>query len=127
MMGSIGKKVVIIISPDRYPSYLRCINYQFLRMNKFEATLKKYVDIFLNQEMYFVNDLKNMELFHQIPLNVDVGDVRSKLSAMNDTDINHNALMEDAIKHIINLKVDERISRGDLSVVEDISNISGGS
>src|SRR5690349_9585148 len=94
-------------------------------MNKFEAALKKYVDIFLNQEMYFVNDLKNMELFQQIPLNINEADVRSKLSAMNDTDISHHALMEDAIKHIISLKVDDRIKRGDLSVVEDISNISG--
>lgn len=95
-------------------------------MNKFETALKKYLDIFINQEMYFVNDLKNMELFQTIPRNTSVEDIRTKLSAMNDTDISHNALMEDAIKHIIKLKVDERITRGDLTVVEDISNISTG-
>ena len=93
-------------------------------MNKFETSLKKYVDIFINQEMYFVNDLKNVDLFQSIPLNTVADDMRTKLSSMNDPDVSNHALMEDVIRHIINLKVDDRIKRGDLSVVEDISNFS---
>jgi hypothetical protein len=93
-------------------------------MRKFDIALKKYIDIFADQEMYFVNDIKNTELFHNIPLNTNADDIRTKLSAMNDTELSNNALMEDAIKHIVNLKIDKRIKRGDLSVVEDIANIS---
>lgn len=92
-------------------------------MKKFDNALKKYIDIFADQEMYFVNDIKKTELFHTIPLNTNEDDIRTKLSAINDTEISNNGLMEDVIKHIINLKVDERIKSGDLSVVEDIANV----
>jgi hypothetical protein len=92
-------------------------------MNKFDASLKKYVDIFFNQEMYFVNDLKHVELFQKIPLNTSAEDIRTKLSAMNDAELNHDTLMNDALEHILQLNIDERIKRGDLSLVEDLSNI----
>ncbi|HOX82995.1 MAG TPA: hypothetical protein PLJ60_02440 [Chryseolinea sp.] len=93
-------------------------------MNKFETALKKYLDIFANQEMYFVNDLKNLELFKKYPLNINADDIRIKLSAINDTDISQNTLMEDAIAHILTLKIDERIKHDDLSVVEDLAHIT---
>ena len=93
-------------------------------MNKFEASLKKYLDIFANQEMYFLNDLKNLELFQKYPLNIDADDIRMKLSAINDTGITQNTLMDDAIAHIIKLKIDDRIKQSDLSVVEDLAHIT---
>ena len=93
-------------------------------MTKFDIALKKYVDIFKDQEMYFINDLRNSELFQLTPLNTNADDIRTKLSAMNDADISKNGLMEDVIKHIITLNIDARISAGDLSVVEDLANIS---
>jgi hypothetical protein len=93
-------------------------------MNKFDIALKKYVDIFTNQEMYFVNDLKNIELFNKYSLNIDADDIRIKLSSMSDTDINNNTLMEDVIKHILKLNIDERMKRGELSLVEDIAHIT---
>lgn len=40
-------------------------------MNPFEIALKKYLEIFANQEMYFVNDLRNVELFKSIPNNTN--------------------------------------------------------
>ncbi|HEY5824410.1 MAG TPA: hypothetical protein VIT44_08595, partial [Cyclobacteriaceae bacterium] len=43
--------------------------------------------------------------------------------SINDTDISNNTLMDDAIEHILKLNIDERIQRGDLSVVEDIAHI----
>jgi len=92
-------------------------------MNKFDSALKKYIEIFTNQEMYFVNDLKNLELFKKYPFNTSADDIHVKLSSINDTDISNNALMEDAIKHILNLNIDDRIKSGDLSVVEDIAHI----
>jgi hypothetical protein len=91
-------------------------------MNKFDIALKKYVDIFKDQEMYFVNDLKNTKLFQEIPLNTNADDIRTKLSAINDTDVSNNALLDVVLNHIIKLKIDARIKGGDLSVVEDIAN-----
>lgn len=93
-------------------------------MSKFDASLKKYLDIFANQEMYFVNDLRNMELFQKIPLNTNAEDIQTKLSAINDSDIRHNAIMDDVIAHILNLNIDERIEKNDLTVVEDIAHIN---
>lgn len=93
-------------------------------MNKFEIALKKYLDIFANQEMYFLNDIKNLELFQKYPLNTNADDIRIKLSAINDTGISQNTLMEDTIDHILSLKMDIRIKQGDLSVVEDLAHIT---
>lgn len=93
-------------------------------MSKFDIALKKYVDIFADQEMYFVNDIKNTELFHNLPLNTNADDIRTKLSALNDAELSNKGLLEDAIKHLIHLKVDARINSGDLSVVEDIANMN---
>jgi|SRR6187549_20633 len=93
-------------------------------MNKFEIALKKYLDIFANQEMYFVNDLKNMELFRKYSRNINADDIRIKLSALNDVDISNNTLMENAVQRILELKIDDRIKRGDFSVVEDVANIT---
>ena len=92
-------------------------------MSKFDASLKKYLNIFANQEMYFVNDLRNIELFQNIPLNTNADDIRTKLSAINDSDVSHNAIMDDVIAHILKLNIDERIKTNDLTVVEDIANI----
>lgn len=92
-------------------------------MTKFDTSLRKYLDIFTSQEMYFVNDLKNLEVFAKYPNNVNADDIVVKLSAMNDMDIIKNTLMDDMIAHILDLKIDDRIKKGDLSVVEDIANI----
>jgi len=93
-------------------------------MNKFEIVLKKYIDIFINQEMYFVNDRKNVELFRNIPLNVNADDIQTKLSAINDTEISHNGILGDVKAHILQLKIDERLKRNDLILVEDIAHIT---
>jgi|SRR6478609_4775183 len=93
-------------------------------MSKFDASLKKYIDIFRNQEMYFVQDLKTLELFQKFPLNTKTEDVQMKLSAINDKDINQNTLMDAALANILELKIDGRMHRGDLTLVEDIAHIS---
>jgi len=93
-------------------------------MNKFQETLKKYLDVFADQEMYFVNDLRNLELFKKIPANSSADDIRTKISAINDTDISRNAIMDEMIAHILKLKIDERLKKGDTTVVEAIADIS---
>ncbi|HEY3429980.1 MAG TPA: hypothetical protein VGK39_04825 [Cyclobacteriaceae bacterium] len=93
-------------------------------MNKFESSLKKYLEIFKDQEMYFVNDLRTLELFSKTPLNSGKEDVKTKVSALNDTDVRTLSLEADMINHIVKLNLDDRLKKNDLSVVEDIAHIS---
>lgn len=93
-------------------------------MNPFEKTLKKYLDIFAGQEMYFVNDVKNLELFKSTPGNAIAGDVRTKISALNDSDIRKADLEEVMINHIVQLNIDGRLMQNDVTVVEDIAHIT---
>lgn len=92
-------------------------------MTKFEESLKKYLAIFVDQEMYFVSDLRNLELFEKTPSNDSADDIRTKISAINDDEIRKLTLMEDMVTHILNLKIDDRLKQGDLTLVEDIANV----
>lgn len=94
-------------------------------MKSFEKALKKYLDIFSGQERYFINDVRTRELFMKSPLNTNEDDIRTKLSAMNDNaELRQVANVGDVVKHILDLKIDERLGRGDLSLVEDLAKIA---
>ena len=93
-------------------------------MKAIQAALKKYLDIFAGQEMYFMNDNRNLALFQQIPSNTSADDIQTKLSAINDEDLRSNYLMTDMLTHILELDIDPRLKAGDLSVVEDIATIA---
>jgi hypothetical protein len=92
-------------------------------MNKFETTLKKYLDIFAGQEMYFVNDSKNLELFSKTPGNSSIDDIKTKVSSLNDVDVRSLSLEDEMINHILQLNIDERLKLNDLTVVEEIATI----
>lgn len=93
-------------------------------MSKFDNALKKYLTIFGDQEMYFVTDTRNLELFAKNPTNTSPDDVRMKVSAINDTEIRKLSIEEDVIDHIVKLNIDERLKRNDLTLVEDIAHIT---
>jgi hypothetical protein len=93
-------------------------------MNKFETALKKYLDIFAGQEMYFVNDTRNLELFSKTPGNKKTEDVRTKVSAQNDADVRTQLLEDDMIRHIVELNIDDRLKRHDVTVVEEIAHLN---
>jgi len=94
-------------------------------MNKFEIALKKYLDIFAGQEMCFINDTRNLELFEKNPLNTNIDDIRTKISALkDDPDIKQLSGLDDMANHILKLNIDDRLKRGDLTVVEDIASIT---
>ena len=95
-------------------------------MTKFDTALKKYLDIFASQEMYFVNDLKNLELFQKTPGNKDAEDIRTKVSAINDTEIANLGIIESVVSHVHSLNIDDRLKKDDLTLVEDIANLSVG-
>lgn len=92
-------------------------------MDTFENVLKKYLGIFANQEMYFVNDIRNVELFEKIPHNTNAEDIRSKVSAINDHDVNQLALLNEMVEHIQKLNIDDKLVKGDLSVVDEIAQL----
>jgi hypothetical protein len=91
-------------------------------MNSFQDTLKKYLDIFAGQEMYFVNDTRNLALFQKNPQNTNADDIRTKISAIcDDPGLQQLGNTDELVSHILNLKIDDRLTRGDLTVVEDIA------
>ena len=94
-------------------------------MTKFEQILKKYLDIFGGQEMCFINDTRNLELFQKNPLNTITDDIRTKVSALkDDPELKQLPGVDDMVDHILKLNIDSRLKQGDLSVVEDIANIT---
>ncbi len=91
-------------------------------MNSFQDILKKYLDIFAGQEMYFVNDTRNLALFQKNPQNTNADDIRTKISAISDDPgLQQLGNTDELVSHILNLKIDDRLMRGDLTVVEDIA------
>lgn len=94
-------------------------------MNAFESALKKYLDIFSNQEMVFINDTRNLELFAANPSNKTEDEVRMKISALSDEmEIKQLPDIDQLIRHILSLKIDDRLTKGDLSLVEDIAQVT---
>lgn len=94
-------------------------------MNTFERILKKYLDIFASQEMYFVGDTKNLELFEKHPSNTTADVVRMKVSAINDKELRLQLNPDDMVNHILKLNIDDRLAKSDLTLVEDIASLGG--
>jgi hypothetical protein len=93
-------------------------------MTPFEIALKKYLSIFGGQEMVFINDNRNLELFAKNPSNQTEEDIRTKISAISDDlEVKQLPNRDDLIDHILKLKIDDRLNKGDLSVVEDIAHV----
>ena len=74
--------------------------------------------------MYFVNDLRNLELFSKTPGNSREEDVKTKVSALNDSDVRTHSLEAEMINHILRLNIDDRLKKNDTTVVEAIAHIS---
>ena len=75
-------------------------------MTPFEISLKKYLEIFGGQEMVFINDTRNLELFAKNPANKTEEDIRMKVSALSDDHEikqlpGHNLIVE----HILKLNI----------------------
>lgn len=94
-------------------------------MTPFETALKKYLAIFADQEMVFINDTRNLELFAATPSNKTADEIRMKISSISDDmEIKQLPGTDDLIKHILNLNIDDRLNKGDLSLVEDIARVT---
>src|SRR5688572_30479254 len=94
-------------------------------MNDFDTILKKYLEIFADQEMYFVNDTKTLENFRLNPANTEAEVIRMKVGLVNDRDMKLAINPEDMVRHIMKLNIDSRINSEDLTLVDDIAGIDG--
>src|SRR5215831_194597 len=92
-------------------------------MTKFQESLKKYVDLYKDEERYFTNDERNLEFFKTYPSNTKMEDIQQKISAMNDPDFIRLGAQEPMANHILKLAIDPRLAKNDLSEVSDIARI----
>jgi hypothetical protein len=92
-------------------------------MAAFETALKKYLNTFEGQEMYFTNDTRNLTLFKGNPTNTSEENIRMKVSAVSDIDLRNNNITDEMIAHILELNIDGRLQRHDLTVVENIASL----
>lgn len=92
-------------------------------MGNFESILKRYLEIFSDQEMYFTSDIRNLEFFEKNPTNTTAVDIRLKIGSVDATELTSENLTEDMVRHILRLTIDDRIKKGDLSLVEDIATL----
>lgn len=101
------------------------LHYHYLiQMTPFESSLKKHLELFANQEMYFVSDSRNLEFFGKNPVNTKAEDIRLKIGSVDATELTKQNLTEDMVRHILQLKIDERLKKGDLSLVEEIATLN---
>lgn len=93
-------------------------------MVTFQELLKQYLDLYTDQEMYFTNDTRNLEFFKANSANTKLEDIIQKLSVMNDFEVNQLVAQEVIAKHILELNIDSRLAKNDLSVVVDITHFA---
>ena len=86
--------------------------------------MKEAFNTLKGEEMYFISDQRHFKYFAEYPLNNDKEVVRSKISVINNKELNDVNGAEYMIDHILSLNIDERLNRNDLGVVEDIANIT---
>lgn len=94
-------------------------------MTPFEISLRKYLEVFGGQEMVFINDNRNLELFAKNPNNKTADEIRMKISAISDDpEIKQLPSHDLLVNHILKLSIDDRLNKGDLTLVNDIANLS---
>lgn len=93
-----------------------------MNIELFKQVIAKELQHFLNEETLFVHDIKLHEYFEANPNNTNFKEVTLKLhQAFSDEA--YGPYAEDIAHHIINLKIDNKIASGDLSIVESIAEI----
>ena len=74
--------------------------------------------------MVFINDNRNLELFAKSSSNQTEEDIRTKISAISDDmEVKQLPNRDDLINHVLKLNIDDRLNKGDLSLVGDIAHV----
>lgn len=77
------------------------------------------------QENYVLQEHALDKLFFNVyPNNTDINDILIKASSLNDFYSTNIFSIFSVAKHILSLNIDERLKKGDLTLVRDIANIS---
>ena len=86
--------------------------------------VQKYLDKWDSLESYVLQENALDKLFFETyPKNTDISDILIKASALNDFYSTNIFSIFPVAKHILNLNIDDRLARGDETLVNDISNI----
>ena len=84
--------------------------------------VKKYLKKWDSLENYVLQESSLYKLFHKTyPKNDDIDDILIKASSLNDFYSTNIFSIFPVAKHILNLNIDERLKKGDTSLVNDIS------
>ena len=84
--------------------------------------VEKYLTKWDSLENYVLQEKALNKLFHEIcPDNKDISDILLKCSVLNDFYSTNIFSIFSVAKHILNLKIDDRLKSGDLSLVNDIA------
>ncbi len=86
--------------------------------------MKSQFNVLKVEEQYFIKDQKNITYFALNPLNTDRQEILTKISAVNSKELNDIAGAQYMADQILKLNIDQRLQQNDLTVVEDIANIT---
>ncbi len=86
--------------------------------------VKKYLNLWDALENYVLQENSLDKLFISVmPHNTDIRDILIKASTLNDFYSTNIFSIFPVAKHILNLDIDERLSVGDTSLINDIANV----
>ena len=92
-----------------------------------KSEVEKYLKRWNSLENYVLQEKSLYKLFHKTyPRNIDIDDILIKASSLNDFYSTNIFSIFPVAKHILNLNIDDRLKRGDISLVKDIMNVKIG-
>src|SRR5574344_1497932 len=90
-----------------------------------EKEIEKYLSKWNSLDNYVLQESSLDKLFHRTyPSNTEMDDVLIKVCSLNDFYSTNIFSPFDVAKHIVQLKIDERLKEGDLNLVNDIATIT---
>ena len=107
------------------------INYK--RKQKSDIVISKPSAIEVEKYLKSWNNLKNYKLqedaldklfFELLPSNEEISDILLKVATLNDFYSTNIFSVYPVAEHILNLKIDERLRQGDVTLVNEIQNVT---
>lgn len=88
--------------------------------------VEKYLKLWEQTDKYIVPEKALLKLFNDTyPLNIDIRDVLTKVTLLNQIYSTNLMNVFAVAKHIVSLDVDMRLMSGDISLIDDIASIPG--
>src|SRR3989344_5843819 len=90
-----------------------------------ELEVNKYIDIWNNTENLYKPEKALMKLFNHYRMNTDIEDVLIKIYALNDAYGTSIFWPIDVAKNILDMEIDDCLSKEGISVIEKIAKKNG--